>query len=146
MVCVSPGILDTNVIVAPNSPKAFAKPTTAPAKIPGRLNGKVTKTNTFTDDAPKVLAASSSLGSTASKAKRIARTIKGKAITAAANAAPAEVNANCSPRTSSGGPKIPLRPKAISKRYPVTTGGKTKGRCTSALSRPWPQNRRRAKI
>ena len=46
MVCVSPGMLDTKVIVAPNSPIALAKPSTMPASTPGSASGKVTVANT----------------------------------------------------------------------------------------------------
>ena len=35
IVCVSPGMLETKVMVAPNSPSALAKPSTAPASRPG---------------------------------------------------------------------------------------------------------------
>ena len=42
-VCVSPGMLDTKVIVAPNSPMRLARSTgSAPAMIPGRISGSVT--------------------------------------------------------------------------------------------------------
>ena len=56
--------------------------------MPGAISGRVTVTNTQTLDAPKVPAACSSLGSTASMASQIARTIKGNAMIAAARAAP----------------------------------------------------------
>jgi len=52
------------------------------------------------DEAPSVPAASSSLGSTASIASRIARTISGKAITAAASAAPVQRKAKVKPNQS----------------------------------------------
>ena len=38
----------------------------------------------------------------------------------------------------------PLRPNSSSSNHPVTTGGTTSGRCTSASSRITPGNRRRA--
>src|SRR3981081_957316 len=41
MVCVSPGMLDTKVMVAPNSPSALAKHSTMPAITPGSASGKV---------------------------------------------------------------------------------------------------------
>lgn len=52
-VCVSPGMLETKVMVAPNSPNERANPSTAPAKMPGRLKGKVTVQNTRNGLAPK---------------------------------------------------------------------------------------------
>ena len=41
MVLVSPGILETNVMVAPNSPNEHAKANTIPTIIPGDINGNV---------------------------------------------------------------------------------------------------------
>ena len=58
-VCVSPGILDTKVIVAPNSPRDLAKLKVVPTKIPGIEIGRVILKKTFSGEAPKVLAASS---------------------------------------------------------------------------------------
>ena len=40
MVWVSPGMFDTKVMVAPNSPIALAKPSTMPASTPGSASGK----------------------------------------------------------------------------------------------------------
>src|ERR1043166_7121310 len=45
MVWVWPGMLDTNVMVAPNSPSALAKASTMPAMMPGKASGKVTVRN-----------------------------------------------------------------------------------------------------
>ena len=42
MVWVSPGMLETKVMVAPNSPIALAKPSTMPASTPGSASGSVT--------------------------------------------------------------------------------------------------------
>ncbi len=50
----------------------------APAMIPGRISGRVTVRNTQGCAAPRVAAACSSRGSTASIASRMARTISGK--------------------------------------------------------------------
>jgi len=90
-------------------------------------------------------AAASIAGSTCSIASRIARTISGNPITAAANAAPVQRNASVMPNASSRNPPTaPRRPNTRNSRKPVTTGGRTSGRCTSALTTPWPRNRRRA--
>ena len=101
MVCVWPGMLATKVIVAPNSPIALAKPRISPAMIPGAASGKVTVAKTNQDGAPSVCAACSSRASTASIDSRIARTISGKPITAAASAAPVQRKENVNPQQAS---------------------------------------------
>lgn len=63
MVCVSPGILETKVMVAPNSPRLRAKASKKPEIRPGMVSGKVMVVNTFQGLAPNVIAACSSLGS-----------------------------------------------------------------------------------
>ena len=40
-VCVSPGMFETKVMVAPNSPSALANASTAPATMPGHASGRV---------------------------------------------------------------------------------------------------------
>src|SRR3954463_4945513 len=52
MVWVSPGMLETKVMVAPNSPIALAKPSTMPASTPGSASGSVTLANTRHMPAP----------------------------------------------------------------------------------------------
>ena len=76
------------MIVAPNSPSERAKPNTAPAMTPENESGRLSVKKTLSGLAPNVLAACSSLGSIASKACLIERTISGNAITAEANTAP----------------------------------------------------------
>ena len=56
---VVPGKLPANVIVAPNSPRARAQASTAPAVMPGVMRGRVMRRNTVIGAAPKVEAASS---------------------------------------------------------------------------------------
>ena len=97
MVCVSPGMFETNVMVAPNSPSALAKHSTMPAMMPGSASGSVTVANTRKRLAPSVQAASSSLASTASIESRIARTSSGNPITPQASAAPVQRNENTMP-------------------------------------------------
>jgi len=58
---VSPGILETKVIVAPNSPKLRANPNIAAAMRPGEMIGMVIVKKTRKGDAPSVAAASSGL-------------------------------------------------------------------------------------
>ena len=55
MVWVSPAILDTKVMVAPNSPKERANPNTKPANTPGRERGNVIVKKTRQGEAPKRL-------------------------------------------------------------------------------------------
>ena len=50
-------MFETNVIVAPNSPSAFAKPMMSPASTPGSASGSVTVRKTHEGLAPSVAAA-----------------------------------------------------------------------------------------
>ena len=138
-------MFETNVIVAPNSPIAFANDNTIPARMPGKINGNVMVAKTKLGCTPKVSAACSSFGSTASIASRIARTINGKAMIAAASTAPVHWNAITIPKMDSNAlPTVPVRPNKINRTYPVTTGGSTNGKCTIAFRKLCPQNRLRA--
>ena len=97
---VSPGMLDTKVIVAPNSPRLLAKARIMPVAMPGAMRGKVIVVKTRDGPALRVRAASSSLWSTLSKESRIDRTIKGKPITADAIAAPSHLKDKVKPNDS----------------------------------------------
>ena len=141
MVRVSPGMLDTKVMVAPNSPSERAKANTVPTIMPGKVSGSVMVRNTRQRPAPSVRAACSSRISTPSSARRIARTISGKDITAAARTAPRQLKAKVRPNQSySHSPIKPRRPMEISSRYPTTTGGNTSGRWRTLSSRALPGN------
>ena len=72
-VCVSPGMFEIKVIVAPNSPMALAKERIIPAMMPGRIRGRVTTRKTRGGDAPSVPAASSNLRSTARRNGHVGR-------------------------------------------------------------------------
>ena len=98
IVCVSPGILDTNVMVAPNSPSALAKQSIAPAIMPGSARGNVMVRKTLIGLAPSVAAACSSFVSTASMESWTPRTNSGKPIIALAKAAPNQLKARDIPR------------------------------------------------
>ena len=87
-------------MVAPNSPIALAKARIMPAMMPGRISGRVTVRKTQDAAAPSVPAASSSLRSTASIDRRMARTISGKPITAQASAAPVQRKEKTMPKCS----------------------------------------------
>ena len=77
---------------------------------------------------------------------RIARTMSGNPMIAAANAAPVQRNANTMPnQLSSQAPIGPWRPNSTSKAKPTTTGGSTNGRCTTASSSVLPGNSNRAR-
>src|ERR1700724_210931 len=56
---VSPGMLETNVMTAPNSPSAAENAVMAPAKTPGSIKGRVIVANRSIAPAPRVRAASS---------------------------------------------------------------------------------------
>src|SRR3954468_17420382 len=132
-------MLETKVIVAPNSPRLRAKESSIPVRIPGRMSGRVTLANTHRGGAPSVAAAASSPGSTASSDWRTARTSSGRPITAQASAAPVQRKMKVMPRNSSRKAPIgPRRPSNSRRKYPTTTGGSTKGRCTTASSRLLP--------
>jgi hypothetical protein len=138
-------MLATNVIVAPNSPIARAKARIMPATIPGAASGAVIVAKTMAAGAPRVLAAASSCGSTVSIDRRIARTISGKPITAAASAAPVQRNEKTRPQQASKKrPKGPCRPKLSNSSQPVTTGGMTSGKWTRPLRKILPGKLRRA--
>ncbi len=116
-VCVSPGMLETKVIVAPNSPIALAKERMEPAITPGTISGRVTVRKTHRGCAPSVPAAASSLRSTDSMDSRIARTINGKPMMAQASAAPVQRKEKTMPNQFSR--KDPIgarRPKLINSR------------------------------
>ena len=128
-VWVSPGIFDTKVIVAPNSPNERAKLKVVPTIIPGKAIGVVIVKKTIKLFAPSVLAASSILGSIISIANFMDLTIKGNPIIAQAKAAPDHLNAKLKSKYfCKNWPTLPFLPKTISKIYPVTTGGNISGR------------------
>ena len=111
---VSPGMAETKVMVAPNSPSALAKPSTAPATSPGHASGRVMVKKRRHGDAPRVAAASSSLRSTFSMERRMVRTIRGKPMIPAASAAPVQRNANSIPNRPRNCPTGPWLPKPTS--------------------------------
>ena len=85
--------------------------------MPGRISGSVTVAITRVRLAPRVRAAASRRGSTASMDRRMARTMSGKPITAEATAAPFQSKARVMPKTScSQAPTTPWRPRATSSR------------------------------
>src|ERR1700676_4566311 len=129
IVWVTPGMLPTKVMVAPNSPSARAKQSTMPAMMPGSISGSVMVRTTMERLPPSVAAAASSRRSTASSDKRMARTMSGSPMIAAASAAPVQRNAKTIPKArSKNSPAGPLRPKARRGGEPETTGGITTAR------------------
>src|SRR5581483_6200274 len=127
-VCVLPGKLPANVMVAPNSPSARAQASAAPATSAGRRSGSVTRRKTVHGPAPSVRAASSSLRSAARRPPSTVSTKNGSATKASAIAAPALVNGSRTPKAeSSHAPTRPRRPSAIRSATPPTTGGSTTG-------------------
>jgi len=115
-VWVSPGMFDTNVMVAPNSPMALAKHRIMPAMRPGTISGRVIVRNTQARLAPSVPAASSRRASTASIDRRMARTMSGKPMTPQARAAPVHRNENTMPKWSARNAPIgPRRPNRMSR-------------------------------
>ena len=113
--------------------------------MPGSDNGSVMVRNAQAGRAPNVRAASSSRRSTASMERRMARTIKGKPMIAAASAAPVQRKAKVIPRVcSKNRPSGPCVPNSINNARPVTTGGRTSGNSTRPLTTLFPGNSKRA--
>ena len=105
------------MMVAPNSPRLRANARVTPVSTPGAIKGRVMVPNTQNGPAPRVRAVASSPRSTASRDSRMARTISGKPITAAATAAPFQVKATVTPNQSaSKAPTGPRRPSSSSSR------------------------------
>ena len=97
------------MIVAPNSPRLRANESSAPVTMPGSASGSVIDANTQAREPPSVRATVSSRRSIAAIDRRIARTISGKPMIAAASAAPVQRNANTMPNQSaSHAPSTPL--------------------------------------
>ncbi len=131
-------------MVAPNSPSERANASTVPTIMPGSVRGSVIVINTRQRPAPSVRAACSSLRSTPSSPRRIARTISGNDITAAAMTAPRQLKAKLMPNHSyRRSPINPRRPMAMRSRYPTTTGGSTSGKCRRLSSSALPGNLQR---
>ena len=145
IVCVVPGKLPANVIVAPNSPSARAQASTAPATSAGRIAGSVTRRNVYQRDAPSVRDASSSRGSSWRSAASTVITRNGIATKVCATTTPAVVNGSVMPNQSSRyWPTSPRRPSAKNSATPPTTGGSTIDSGHSARTAPRPGNSTRA--
>ena len=114
---VSPGMFETKVMMAPNSPRLAANAVMAPAMMPGSAKGSVMVTKRSTGPAPKVAAAAIRPGSIASMASRTARTWNGKVTMAAASAAPVQLKTKRMFQVSrSQAPIGPRVPKVTSRR------------------------------
>src|SRR5262249_2391061 len=146
MVCVRPGKLPANVIVAPNSPSARAQHSAAPAATDGRTSGRVMRRNTFQRFAPSVRAALSSRRSSVLRTPSIESTKNGMATNVSASTAPAVVKGRRMPRGSRNWPSRPRRPKTESSATPPTTGGSTTGSSGRARSNERPGNTGRARV
>ena len=133
------------MIVAPNSPSERAQPSTVPAITPGSASGTVTRRKVVQRVAPSVAAASSNRGSAERSAPSIAITTKGIETKTCASTTPYVVKGKAKPvQSSSGSPITPVRPKALRRATPATTGGSTSGTVTSARSAPRPRKSTRA--
>ena len=109
-------MLPATISVAPNSPKARAKASSTPARMPRQASGKVTRKNTATLPRPSTRAACSSCMSTPSNAARADLQTNGKATIAAAITAPCQVKIRLMPKLrSSQPPSQPRRPMTTSR-------------------------------
>src|SRR3546814_20822607 len=97
IVSVSPGIAETKVIVAPNSPSALANASTVPATMPGHASGNVTLRNTRHGVAPSVAAACSRRRPADSIDNRVVPTTRGNPHPALARAPPGHPNPHPTP-------------------------------------------------
>ena len=127
MVWVRPGMLPASMSVAPNSPMARAKASTVPATRPGAASGTSTRRKTVHSLAPRVRAASSSVGFTCSNAPSVVRYMSGNATTVAAMTVAGHENTMLMPRCSSACPMGLRLPKRSSRKKPTTVGGSTRG-------------------
>src|SRR6478609_5039434 len=140
MVCVVPGKLPAKVIVAPNSPRARAQQSTAPAPIPGATSGRVTRRNVVQRAAPSVAATSSNRASAARSAPSTLTTRNGIATNVSATTTAGVVKGRLQPVASySGRPSKPCRPSTRKRATPPTTGGSTSGTVTRARSSERPR-------
>src|SRR2546428_1055465 len=117
-------------MVAPNSPSAREKASREPATIPLSARGTVIAKKTLSGEAPRVAAICSNLGFTSEKDVRVARTSKGKDMTAIAMRTPFQLKTISIPRSYSHAPMGLRRPKIFNRIKPVDTGGMTRGRRT----------------
>src|SRR3954465_3081391 len=145
MVCVVPGKLPANVIVAPNSPSAQTQTSTPQGAQPGATIGNFTRRKVVHRSAPRVAAASSNRASTARNAPSTLMTRNGMATKVSAITTARVVNGTVKPVDSySQRPTIPCRPSTRNSATPPTTGGRTRGTVTSARSTARPRTRERA--
>ena len=121
-VCVTPGRLPANVMVAPNSPSPLAHARTAPANRDGPMSGRVTSRKTSQRPAPSVRAASSKRRSIERSPASTVSTRNGAETKKAARTAASVVNGRRMPkRPSSTGPMSPARPNAKAITTPTAT-------------------------
>ena len=105
-----------------------------PAASCGRRSGIVTRRSTYPREAPIAAAAPSSRGSIERSPASAARITSGIETNVVATIAPQIVNVSWMPAASSHRPTTPLRPSAVRSATPPTTGGRTRGRITTARS------------
>ena len=123
----TPSIFPAKIIGAPNSPGALAKPNNMPPEIPKKLSLKVIVKNILMLLDPSDLAIFSRSLSTDSKAIINDLAISGKETNAQAKIAANFVNTISIPISFNIWPTNPAGLKVIKRKYPKTTGGKTKG-------------------
>src|SRR5580700_231344 len=144
-VCVTPGRLPANVIVAPNSPTARDQASTVPASSDGAISGSVTRRKTVSLLAPRLRAASSRRVFIERRPDSRVITKNGMATNDSATITPGVVNGSEKPTALySGSPTRPRRPYASSSAMPPTTGGSTIGSVVKPRTRALPRNCTRA--
>ena len=129
---VSPGMLETKVMVAPNSPSALAKHKTEPAQIPGSANGRETRKNVQKPFAPERSRRCLKTAVDAFKGQSDGPQHQRKAHhrTCQRSSRPTERKAHPEiiEKKRADGP-FPAEGQQQN-GYPVTTGGNTRGKCS----------------
>lgn len=139
IVCVFPGMLPATIYVAPNSPRDFVNPRITPPKIPLYAKGRVIVRNTLNGFDPSVRAAFSSSMGTEVIPVIIPLTNSGKdMIETAITTATGEKTISIFRVLYNMLPMSPCLLRSINSRYPLTTGGSTKGDMTIVFSNVFP--------
>ena len=142
---VWPWIAPLTTITAPISPSARAVVSATPYRSPHRTFGRVIRKNVWSHDAPSVRAASSSPVPSSCRSGATSRTTNGMQMKMVTRTIDGSANTIWMPWAVNHGSNQPPRPNSRIAASPTITGDTASGRSTTALSRPRPANRSRAR-